>query len=174
MANCSLSAFAADAEFAGAEEATASAPNARSKELKPSSRYSAARAFTSGARSSSACRSSSSGTSVAIVASCLDIITCSRCCCSASRYLLLETSAAWSSAFSTLPYFWISSVAPFSPMPFAEFSNVGNLHRQIIRHRRALRFVLLKKLVAKRRALGVEDDAQVVRFVVLDDPAKNV
>ena len=57
---------------------------------------------------------------------------------------------------------------------FAQLSNVGNLHRQIIRHGRALRFVLFEKLVAKRRTLGVEDDAQVIRLIVFDEPAQNV
>ena len=57
---------------------------------------------------------------------------------------------------------------------FAQLSNVGNLHGEVVGHRRALRFVLFKQLVAERRALGVENDAHVIRLVVLDEAPKNV
>ena len=57
---------------------------------------------------------------------------------------------------------------------FAEFSHVGNLYGQIIRHGRTLRFVLFEKLVAKCRARGVEDDAQVIWLIVFDESAQNV
>src|SRR5208282_4093087 len=89
------------------------------KEVNSSSANSARKDSTSGSSAFIAATSNSTATSVSIVTSCLLYRILSRLFCSDSRYVFFSTSAACSSACSTLPKRRISSTDPLSPIPGA-------------------------------------------------------
>jgi len=57
---------------------------------------------------------------------------------------------------------------------FAQPANEWQLHAHFIRHGLALRFVLLKKLVAKSRSGRIKHNSDVFRMVVLDQPSQDI
>ena len=60
------------------------------------------------------------------------------------------------------------------PHGFAHPPHVGQLHGEVVGHRRALRLVLVKQLVAKGRLLGVEHHGEIVRRMFLHQLAQHV
>ena len=56
----------------------------------------------------------------------------------------------------------------------AQAAHVGELDGEIVGHGRALGLVLFEELIAEGRGLGVEDDADVVRLVILEQPPQDV
>jgi len=60
------------------------------------------------------------------------------------------------------------------PHGLAQSPHKRQLHTHFIRHRLPLRFVFFKKFVAKRRSGRIEHDSDVIRLVILDEPAKNI
>ncbi len=57
---------------------------------------------------------------------------------------------------------------------FAHPPHVGQLHGKLVRHRRALRFVLRKQFVAKRRLSRIENHCKVVGRMFLRQLAQHV
>ncbi len=56
----------------------------------------------------------------------------------------------------------------------AKAADVGKLHTHLVGHGRAMGFVRFEELVAEGRLAGIENDSDVVRFVILNETSQDV